>query len=49
MVIGTVALSSRRVTANSEPLHVDQLVGWLRESLEPQTAAPVSVALVESV
>jgi hypothetical protein len=40
MLVGTVAPSSRRVTANNEPLHVDSLVGWLRESLEPPTSTP---------
>jgi hypothetical protein len=43
MLVGTVAPSSRRVTANSEPLHVDALIGWLREALEPPTPTPVTL------
>jgi hypothetical protein len=38
-LVGTIAPSSRRVTANSEPLQVDRLVGWLRESIEPPITA----------
>jgi hypothetical protein len=37
MVAGTVAVSSRSRTANNEPLRVDELVGYLREALEPAT------------
>jgi hypothetical protein len=51
MVVGSVAPSSRRVTANSEPLHVDALISYLRESIvEPErtasevTVPPVNVA-----
>jgi hypothetical protein len=39
----TVALSSRAVTANGEPLRVDDLIAWAREAIEPtstQTSAP---------
>lgn len=32
------ALSSRSATANNEPLTVDQLVGWMREAIEPPAA-----------
>jgi hypothetical protein len=47
MLIGTVAASSRRGTANSEPLHVDALIGWLREALEPPTT-PTPLATIEA-
>jgi hypothetical protein len=43
MVIGTIAPSSRRVTANSAPLHVPDLITWLREALEPPTPTPAIV------
>jgi hypothetical protein len=39
MVVGSAAPSSRRTTANQEPLHVDALVGYLREAIEPPSLA----------
>jgi hypothetical protein len=39
-VVGTIAVSSRRRTANNEPLRVDELVGYLRELIEPPTSTP---------
>jgi hypothetical protein len=48
MLVGTVAPSSRRATANSEPLAVPDLVAWLRESIEP-TASPALVETAETV
>ena len=42
MLVGSVAPSSRRLTANNEPIAVPDLVGYLRESIdEPQ---PIAVA-----
>jgi hypothetical protein len=35
------------VTANSEPLHVPDLVGYLREAIEPM-ASPPAPAFVEA-
>jgi hypothetical protein len=35
MLVGGLALSSRRRTANSEPLTTAELVGFLREAIEP--------------
>jgi hypothetical protein len=46
-IVGTVAQSSRRRTANNEPLRVDELVGWLREALEPppgRARSPIATA-----
>src|SRR5262249_18541911 len=40
MIVGTIAESSRRRTANGEPLGVDELVEYLGESLEPPRATP---------
>jgi hypothetical protein len=37
MLEATVAQSSRRVTANSEPLRVPEIVGYLREAVEAPT------------
>jgi hypothetical protein len=40
MLVGVIAPSSRRVTANSEPLGRDPLLGYLDELLAPPTPAP---------
>jgi hypothetical protein len=34
MVIGSMSASSRRITANSHPLTLDQLIGFVRETLD---------------
>jgi len=38
--IGTVALSSKRRTANGQPVETAEAIGWLREAIEPPTSAP---------
>jgi hypothetical protein len=48
MLVGNVAPSSSHRTANNEPLRTDELVGWLREALEPPPS-PAPVALVGPV
>jgi hypothetical protein len=47
-ITGTVAPSSGRVSANSEPLRVAALVGYLREALEPPEPEPAAVFLAET-
>lgn len=44
----TVALSSRRVSANQEPFHVDDLIGWLREAVTPPTSTQTSAPTIEA-
>jgi hypothetical protein len=38
-----IAFSSQRRTANGEPLRVDELVGFLRETVEPPSTAALDV------
>jgi hypothetical protein len=40
-----IAPSSRRMTANGEPLRVEQLVGFLRETVTPPTRAPAPLVV----
>jgi len=47
--LGSLNCSSRRRTANGGPLRVDELVGYLREALEPPTPAPAPVTIVETI
>lgn len=45
-IVGTVATSSRTVSANGEPFPVTQLLGWLHEALSPP-APPQRITLGE--
>jgi hypothetical protein len=35
-----MALSSKRKTANGQPVETTEAIGWLREAIEPPTSAP---------
>jgi hypothetical protein len=48
MVEGSIALSSRRRTANNEPMGRDELFGYVAELLVEPTATAAPVTLVES-
>jgi hypothetical protein len=47
-LVGSMATSSRRVTANSEPLSTAQLVAYLREAIEPPPPEPAPVVEIDA-